>query len=239
MATLALADPVVDVSLARYARIAGVAMLLSIIFGAIGEAWIPGRIIVAGDAAATAANIVNHPVLFRLGFATYLVEGICDAALCVFFYVVLKPVNRNLALLSAFFGIASMVTFATAQSSWFAASVILRDVPGMDAFSADQRATLAFYAIRLSGSIAWLFVGLYGTATIIRGWLIIRSGYLPRALGALFVIGGIGFVLKNATFILAPALSSGLLLAPMALAGVPMMLWLLIRGVDEKKLVAQ
>jgi len=225
--------------LQRYARVAGIAMLLSIIFGALGEGYIPGRIVLRGDAAATAANIIAHPVLFRMGFATYLVEGICDVALAVIFYILLRPVNRNLALISAFFGIASMVTFATAQSSWFAASVILRDVPGMNAFSADQRATLALYAVRLSGSIAWLFVGLYGTATIIRGWLIIRSGYLPRALGVLFVIGGIGFVLKNATFILAPALSSGLLLAPMALAGVPMMLWLLIRGVDEKKLVAQ
>src|SRR5438876_8758029 len=112
-------DPAQADTLQRYARLAGVAMLLSIVFGALGEAYIPGRIMVRGDAAATAANILAHPTLFRLGFATYLVEGICDVALCVFFYILLKPVNRNLALLSAFFGIASMVTYATAESSYF------------------------------------------------------------------------------------------------------------------------
>jgi hypothetical protein len=83
--------PIVDAeftppeTLRRYAKIAGVAMLLSIVFGALGEAYLPGQIIVSGDPAATAANIVNHPTLFRLGFATYLVEGICDIALTLAF----------------------------------------------------------------------------------------------------------------------------------------------------------
>src|SRR5688572_32906437 len=114
MAATLVADPGIDESFPRYARAAGVAILLSIVFGAIGEAWIPGIIVVRGDAAATAANIVGRPTLFRLGFAAYLVEGICDIALTVLFYVLLRPVNRNLALISAFFGIASMVTFAVA-----------------------------------------------------------------------------------------------------------------------------
>src|ERR671922_541316 len=120
-----------EATLQRYARAAGIAMLLSIIFGALGEMYFPGRIIVAGDAAATAANIIGQPTLFRLSFATYLVEGICDVALCVFFYILLKPVDRNLALLSAFFGIVSMVTFAVAQASFYSASVVLRETGGM------------------------------------------------------------------------------------------------------------
>jgi len=78
-------DPTTWDTLRRYSRAAGVAMLLSIVFGFLGEAYLPGRILVRGDAAATAANILNHPTLFRLGFATYLVEGICDVALSVFF----------------------------------------------------------------------------------------------------------------------------------------------------------
>src|SRR6185503_9922306 len=125
--TTALPDHTDAAELQRYARIAGIAMLLSIIFGALGEAYIPGRIIVRGDAAATAANIMAHPVLFRMGFATYLVEGICDIALSVIFYILLRPVNRNLALISAFFGVASMITFASAESSYYAASLVVRD----------------------------------------------------------------------------------------------------------------
>jgi hypothetical protein len=225
-------------TLQRYARAAGVAMLLSIVFGFLGEMYLPGKIIVAGDAAATAANIVGHPVLFRLTFASYLVEGICDVTLLVFFYILLKPVDRNLALLSAFFGIVSMVTFAVAQSSFFAASVILRESGGMTAFSIEQRHALALLATRIAGTIAWLFLCMYGIATTLRGYLIMRSRYLPKILGILFMIGGAGFFLRSATYLLAPAYSSALLLLPMGLAGIPMTIWLLARGVDKRVLTA-
>jgi hypothetical protein len=230
MATPIVPTTATDGDLARYARAAGVAMLLSIIFGALGEAYIPGRIIVSGNAAATAANIAGHPTLFRLGFASYLVEGICDIALCVFFYVLLKPVNRNLALLSAFFGIASMVTFAVAESAYFVSALIIRDTGGMAAFTMEQRSALALLSLRISTTIAGLFLAMYGIATMIRGYLIMRSGYFPSVFGVLFIIGGAGFFLRTWTFILAPAYGSDLMLLPMAAAGIPFMLWLLIRG---------
>ena len=222
-------------TLSRYARVAGVAMLLSIVFGLLGEMILPDMIVVKGDAAATAANILGRPTLFRLSFAAYLVEGLCDIALCVFFYILLKPVDRNLALLSAFFGIASMVTFAVAQSSFFASSIVLGDTPGMDTFTPGQREALAYLALRISGTIAWLFLCLYGTASMIRGYLIARSTYIPKIFGVLFIVGGAGFFLRSATYLLAPKLSSPLLLMPMALAGIPMMVWLLVRGIDPAR----
>jgi len=223
------------VMISRYARIAGVAMLLSIVFGLLGEMILPDRIVVARDPAATAANILGNPMLFRLTFAAYLVEALCDVALCVFFYILLKPVDQRLALLSAFFGIASMVMYAVSESSWFASSVVLGDTPGMSAFSPEQRNALAYLALRISGSIAWAFLCLYGIATMIRGMLIARSTYVPRILGILFIIGGACFLLRSATYLLAPRLSSPILLLPMALAGIPMMAWLLIRGIDPAK----
>lgn len=234
MPTFLPADPAHVATLMRYARAAGVAMLLSIVFGFLGEMYLPGRIIVSGDAAATAANIRGNPTLFRLTFASYLVEGICDVALVVFFYILLKPVNRNLALLSAFFGIVSMVTFAIAQSSFFAASLILRDAGGMTTFTTEQREALALLAIRIASMIAWLFLCMYGIASMIRGYLIARSGYLPRLIGILLVIGGAGFFLRSITYLIAPSLSSPLLLLPMAVAGIPLMAWLLFRGIDAR-----
>lgn len=231
------ADPDHVATLQRYARAAGVAMLLSIVFGFLGEMYLPGKIIVSGDAAATAANIRGNPTLFRLSFASYLVEGICDVLLLVFFYVLLKPVNRNLALLSAFFGVASMVTFAIAQSSFFAASLILQEKGGMTAFTPAQQEALAFLAIRIAGMIAWLFICMYGIASIIRGYLIARSGYLPRILGGLLMIGGAGFFLCGITYVIAPSLSTPLLLLPMAVAGIPLMAWLLFRGIDARSTV--
>ena len=231
-------SPEYAATLQRYARAAGVAMLLSIIFGFLGELYLPGKIIVTGDPAATAANIVGQPMLFRLTFASYLVEGICDVALLVFFYILLKPVDRNLALLSAFFGIVSMVTFAVAQSSFYAASVILRESGGMTSFTIEQRNALALLATRIAGTIAWLFLCMYGIATVLRGYLIMRSRYLPKLLGILFMIGGAGFILRSLTFLLAPAYSSAMLLMPMALAGIPMTIWLLVRGVNQRILTS-
>lgn len=229
------AYPTDAATLQRYARAAGVAMLLSLVFGFLGEMYFPDKIIVAGNAAATAANITGHPTLFRLTFASYLVEGICDVALCVFFYILLKPVDRNLALLSAFFGIVSMVTFAIAQSSFFAASLVLRETGGMAAFTVEQRQALALLCTRIAALIALLFLCMYGIASMLRGYLIMRSQYLPRVLGALLMIGGAGFFLRSATYLVAPSYSSPLLLIPMALAGIPMMIWLLVRGVDAHR----
>jgi hypothetical protein len=197
----------------------------------IGEMYLPAKIIVAGDPAATAANLTGNPVLLRLAFASYLVEGFCDIFLCVFWYILLRPVDRNLALVSAFVGVVSMVTFAVAQSSFFATSLVLSEADGMLTFTLEQRQALALLCIRIAGMIAWLFVGFYGTASMIRGYLIVRSGYFPKVLGILLMIGGAGFFLRSITYILAPSLSSPLFLMPMALAGIPLTFWLLFRGV--------
>lgn len=222
------------ITLRRYARAAGVALLLSVVFGMLGEMVLPGRIVVAGNAAETAANLAR-PMLIRVSFATYLVEGICDVALAVFFYILLRDVDKNLALLSAFFGIASMVTYATAQSSFFTAALSVSDAAGMGAFSPEQRAALAMLWVRRSETIATLFLALYGIATMLRGYLFLRSRYFPRFLGALLMLGGAGFFLRTSTYLLAPAYSTPLLLLPMALAGIPLMLWLLIKGTRSQR----
>jgi predicted MFS family arabinose efflux permease len=79
------------------------------------------------------------------------------------------------------------------------------------------------------------FVGLYGIATFLRGYLIARSGYLPKTIGILLMIAGVGFVAKNVTIVLAPAYSSDYFLAPMSVAGLALMLWILVKGVDPVK----
>ena len=85
----------------RYARIAGVLFLVSLVAGGFGEAYVPSKIIVSGDAAATAANIRNFEFLYRLGFAGFLIESLCDITLVLIMYALLKPVSRELSLLAA------------------------------------------------------------------------------------------------------------------------------------------
>src|SRR5438874_12272077 len=82
-------------SVQTYARIAGVLLLFSMVAGGFGEVYVPSRIIVSSDAAATAKNIHAFGSLFRLGFAVYLVEAVCDVVPSLIFYVLLRPVRKN------------------------------------------------------------------------------------------------------------------------------------------------
>ncbi len=222
-------------SIQRYARTTGVLILISIVFGAFGEAYAPSKLIVSSDAAATARNIVSSPLLFRAGFAAYLVEAVCDVTLALLFYVLLRPVDRNLALLSAFLGIVATVTYAFAECFYFAPSLILSGSSYLAPFTQDQLNAMALLSMKLFNRIAGIFIGFYGLATIIRGYLVYRSGYLPRVLGALFVLGGTGFVLDNVAVVLAPAYATPVFLFLMAPAGIAMLVWLIVRGVDAER----
>jgi hypothetical protein len=121
--------------MARYAKLAGVLFLLSMIGGGLGEAYIPGKLIVSSDAALTAANLRSSDFLFRFGFAAYLIEAICDIALAWVFYVLLRPVHRELALLAAFFGLVSTAVFGFAELFYLASSQVLRDAAYLKSFS--------------------------------------------------------------------------------------------------------
>jgi len=207
-------------------------MVLTMIGGFFGEMYMPSRILVRGDAAATARNIVESSFLFRLGFAAYLVEAICDIALSLVFYVLLRPVNRNIALLAAFFGLVSTAVFAVGQLFYFGATVPLGDAEYLKSFSTDQRNALSMISIRMYGLAAGIFMAFYGIATGVRGYLVYGAGYLPRALGVLMMLAGLGFIARNFVLVLAPAYVSDLFLVPMFVSGLSLMLWMLLKGVD-------
>lgn len=222
-------------SVQTYARIAGVMFLLSIVAGIFGELYVPSRLIVSGDATATARNITTFNTLFRLGFASYLVEAFCDVALALILYVLLRPVQKNLALLAAFFGLISTALYAVAELFYFAPSLILGGADYLKTFSPDQLNTLALFSLKLYGFGGGIFMVFYGVASVLRGYLIYRSGYLPRFLGVLLVVAGLGFIVKNFAQVLTPGYASDILLLPMFVAGVSLTLWFLVRGVDVLK----
>ena len=222
-------------SVQTYARIAGVLFLLSIVAGGFGEFYVPSKLIVSGDAAATAKNIIVFDSLFRLSFAGYLVEAVCDIAVAWIFYVLLRPVRRDLALLAAFFGLVATATFAVAELFYFAASFILGGAAYLKTFSPEQINSLAMLSLKFYGVGAGVFMVFYGVGWVIRGYLIFRSDYLPKALGALLALAGLGFITRNFALVLAPAFASAILLFPMFLAGVSLTAWLLVKGVDVPK----
>jgi hypothetical protein len=218
-----------------YARIAGVLSLLSLVAGGFGEGYVPSTLVVSADATATAENIRALGSLLRMGFAGYLVEAVCDITLALILYVLLRPVHRDLALLAAFFGLVSTAVFAVAELFYFAAAHILGGAAYLSSFSPDQLNTLALLSLKLFGYGGGLFTVFYGVAWVLRGYLIFRSGYLPKALGILLTIGGLGFVTRNFALVLAPAYASGSLLLLMVPGGLALTVWLLVWGVDVPK----
>ncbi|MEA2764823.1 MAG: hypothetical protein QOK07_1227, partial [Gemmatimonadaceae bacterium] len=209
--------------------------LLSMVAGFFGEFYAPSHVIVSGDAAATAKNIVASNLLFRAGFAAYLVEAVCDISLSLVMYEIIKPVRKDLALLAAFFGLVATAVFAVAELFYFGSSLIVGGAGSLKSFSPDQLNDLGLLSLKMYGLGSGIFMVFYGLATFLRGYLIYRSGYLPKALGALFALAGLGFIVSNVLLVLAPAYGSALLLFPMFLAGVSMTVWLLVKGVDVEK----
>ncbi len=222
----------IQTSATTYCRAVALFLILSMVGGWFGEMYVPS-LMLTGDAATTAAQLRLHDGLFRLGFAAYLVEAFSDIVIAWLFYVLLKPVHRDLALLAAFFGLVSMLVFAVTKLLYFAAPILLSGNRYLTAFPPEQADALAALFLSLYAGISGVSMLFYGTAWMLRGWLTFRSAYLPRWLGALMALAGLGFVAKTITQVLAPALSSNLLLAPMFVNALAVTIWMLAKGVDR------
>ena len=221
-----------------YARLAGILLLVSMVAGGFGEAWVPMRLIVAGDPAATARNILDSESLFRWGFAGYLVEALCDVALTWVLYVMLRPVHRELALFAVFLRLIATTGFAMGQVLQFTALPILSGGGWLASFSRGQLEALAYLMIRTGLRAGEVFSMFYGAGLLVLGYLIARSGFLPAFLGWLLAITGATFVIKTFLGVLAPGLASPLLLAPAMVAGLALTGWFLVKGVDAGKWAA-
>ena len=225
----------IGASAQRYARIAGVLILVSLVAGGFGEYYVPSKLIASDSATVTAHNIMSSQTLFRLGFAGYLVEAVCDLALTLVFYVLLRPVDNDIALLAVLFRILATATFAFSEFFYFAAYLILGGASYLRTFSSDELNSLALLSLKLYGHVGELFLVFYGVGSAVLGYLIVRSGYLPKGLGVLLSLGGLGFIIMNFTLLLAPAYASNFLLLPTTIGMLLLAVWLLVRGVDVTK----
>src|SRR5207247_10397674 len=109
-------------------------------------------------------------------------------------FILLRPVQKDLSLLAAFFGLISTALFAVAELFYFAALLILGGADYLKTFSPDQLNTLALLSLKLYGFGGGIFMVFYGVASILRGYLIVCSGFLPQALGVLLALAGLCFV---------------------------------------------
>ena len=215
------------------ARMAGVVYLIVAVTSGFAELIVRGGIVVRGDAAATAAHILQHESLYRLGGAADVVGFAGDAVLALLFYELFKPVNRSLALFAAFFRLMHVAIMATTTTNHFAPLVFLHNPSS--AFTVAQLQEQALDALRLHAlgyNIALVF---FGITCIALGCLIFRSAFLPRILGVLLAIAGAGYLINSFVHFLAPAYGHWVfryIMAPCGTGELLLILWLLVMGVN-------
>jgi len=221
-----------------YARIGGLAYLIIIVAGILGEMFIRNTIVVSGDAAATARNIVAHPLQWRIGIAGDLIMHVCDLVVIVVLYLLLKPVNKNLALLAMLFVVIQTAVLVANKLNLLMPLFLLGSADYLAAFDPSQLQSLSYIFIKAHGYGFGIGLIFFGFGCIVYGYLIFRSGYLPRVLGILMQVAGYCYLLNSFSLILAPEFAAVLfpvVLLPPLIAEVSLCLWLIIKGVNIPK----
>jgi hypothetical protein len=216
------------------ARLAGFLYLLTVPLGIFNFLYIPSNLIVSGDAAATAHNIMTSESLFRLGIVSALVGAIIPILYLLLLYKLLKPVSKDSAVLMVVVALMGNPIAMFNELTQLGALQLLSGADYLTVFTTAQLQALAYLFVRLHSygiNIAFIFSGLW---LFPLGYLVFKSGFLPRILGVLLIIGGFGYLIDVFAGFLFPDsnLSIGLFTG---LSEIFFLLWLLIKGVNVEK----
>ena len=224
-------------TLSKNARVAGLLYLVGSLFGIVRLIYVPSKLFVYGNATATANNIAEHELLFRLGIVSYL---LC-AALWIFvtlaLYRLFKGVNQALAVLMVILG-SLMVTpiFFVNTVNDAAALLFVRGGGYLSVFDKPQRDAFARLFLDLHHQLDLANEIFWGLWLIPYGLLVYRSRFLPRILGVWLIIACFGYLALSFTGFLLPAYEDQVnnITQPILLGELATMLWLLIMGTKEK-----
>jgi hypothetical protein len=233
-----MTDRTVETSPQLYARIGGVLYLIIIVVGLFGEVFVRDRLIVSGDATATAANIRSMESLWRFHIAAELFLLICAVVLLLILFVLLRPVSRDLALLAAFFNLVSIGLEAAITLYLLEVLFPLGNAGYLKAFAPEQLYAMASLSLKSHSNGFGLSLIFFGCFCLVIGYLIFRSGYLPKAVGVLMEIAGLGYLTNSFTLILAPKLADrifAVIAGPAFIGEASLCLWLLVKGVNVEK----
>src|SRR5437773_1703269 len=228
-------------SIKKQARFAGLLYLLVSIVGCFGLIYVPGKLIVRGDATATANHIRASETLFRFGIATELFGFTMFIFVVLALYRLFKGVNEKHALAMAILLLVSIPMSLLNVLNDIAALILVSGADFLSVFDKGQLDALAYLFLRLHIQgfvVAAIFWGLWLFPFAI---LVIRSGFIPRALGFLLFIAGFGYVASSLTSLLLPLYAHlvGQFAMVLEIGEVPIIFWLLIWGAKDRPLDEQ
>jgi hypothetical protein len=219
------------------ARMAGL-LYLGCIVGGLSAVSIRSSLIVKGDAAATAANILASEPLYRASIGADLAGFACYVGVTALLYGLLKPVSPTVSRLAAFFSLAGCAICAAVTLNLIAPLILLKGAPYLEAFRPEQLQTLAFWSLKMHGQGYNIGLVNFGVYCTLLGYLVFRSGFLPRAIGALLFLAGASWLVDSLATVVYPPLAAALssFTGAGALIGeASLCLWLLAFGVDAPK----
>lgn len=215
------------------ARTAGIAYLVVIVFGLFAEVAVRTSLIEFGDAATTAQNIADAEWLFRAGFGADVVVFLADVVLAVLLFQVFKPVDRTTSMLAAGFRLIQTAVISLNLLSMFAALRLFTGEADVDGFEPDQVDQLGLLALDAHRYGYILGLTFFGVSTVLIARLALGSDGMPRPLGWLLLVAGVGYLTDSALWFLVPGYEgsvSAVVLAPAVVAEVWFALWLLLKG---------
>lgn len=224
------------------ARVLGFLYVIQMAVAVFGQSFVRDRLIVRGDAAKTAENILRHERLFRLSIAGDLFVYAGVIVLIWAFYVVVRPVHRQLALLAVLFRLAETAVLCVATVN---SLVVLRLLSGADdlkAFEAGQLQSLAKLAISAQGygmSVGFILLGLGST---VFAYLLLKSAYVPKAIAAWGIFSSLVLAIVTLAVLVFPGLGRTVgvaYMAPMGVYEVGLGLWLIVKGLPKAKAKAE
>jgi Domain of unknown function (DUF4386) len=215
-------------------RVAGLLYVLMSIVGFFAMGYVPDKLIVHGNAAATANNIVAHETLFRLGIAAQLVGQAGFIFVVLALYDLLKEVNRRYASLMVILIVVSIPIAFLNEMNSFGALLFVGDTGFLSVFDKPQRDALAMLFLNLHGRglvVAEIFWGLWLFPLAI---LVYKSRFLPRLLGVWLALAGFAWLILSLTCTLLPQYQNRVnsYCQPAFFGEIALMLWLLIRGAN-------
>lgn len=227
----------VETSPQVYARIGGVLYLIIIVIGFCGEFFVRDKLNVAGDVTATAHNIMASESLWRAQIASDVVLLVCGVALTLILYTLLRPVNKNIALLAVLFNIVEFPIEAASKLCLFAALFLSGNADYLKAFEPHQLHALVRISLKLHDYGFGIDLVFFGFACLVYGYLLFRSSYFPKVLGVLMAIAGLSYLTNSFALILVPryAATSFPILVLALIGELSFCLWLIVKGVNVPK----